>query len=314
MVVVDARGTIVACNQQLEALFGYGRDELQAQPLEVLIGDLAPGHRALRDGFMAHPTTRSMGAGRDLFGRHRDGHPVPVEIGLTPMRSASGDPLVVASIVDLTERRRHDSLLRESLAEKEMLLRELHHRSKNNLQLIASMLDLASQQSSPEEALHASRERINSISLIHEQLYQSKQVSALDFSEYAKDLVALVEGTWGRAGQHVSVRFTGGDVRLGLDRAIPAGLLLNELVSNAYKHAFPEARDGTLEVRLDREADEVRLSVLDDGVGLPEGKPATGHIGLELVNALTRQLRGTLRFERGAPGTHVHLRFPGGLS
>ena len=310
MLVTDAGGSIVAANRTLQQLFGYARDELMRQPIELLVDREAGVHSALREGYVRAPQTRPMAPGRDIFGKHRDGHSIPVEIALTSMRAASGDLLVIASIVDLTERRESERLLRETISEKEMLLRELHHRSKNNLQLIASMLDLAAGDDPRNEALRSSRERIESISLLHEQLDQSRTVAALDFTQYARDLVGLVEGSWGRRAP-IDVRFEAEPVRLGIDKAVPAGLLLNELLSNAYKHAFPDGRSGTLSVRITNEGDQVRLEVIDDGIGCGTASPAPGHIGLELVRALARQLRGTVQLDP-AHGTRAQVQFPKG--
>lgn len=307
MLLVDVRGSIVLVNAQIEAIFGYRRHELVGQRVDQLLPErFRRGHAANRDSFFRAPTSRPMGAGRELFGLRKDGREVPVEIGLSPLKTREGE-FVLASIVDITERKQAREALQASLSEKEVLLKELHHRAKNNLQLIASLLELASESPSPG-AIAQCRDRVQSIALVHEKLYQSGTFARIEVAEYVEALVEQMAQGWARPAVRVSVDipnlFT-----LPLDAAIPCGLVINELVINAFKHAFPEDRAGSVVVHARRENARVTLEVRDDGVGFPEGegrKP--GHIGLELLHALARQLRGELRFLRDA-GTCVRLSF-----
>lgn len=307
MMLVDERGTIRLVNAQIELLFGYTRAALVGRSVDELLPARFRGdHAGFRGSFFARPLARPMGAGRELFGLHQDGREVPVEIGLSPIRTAAG-LLVLASIVDITERREARDQLQASLSEKEILLRELHHRAKNNLQLIASLLDLASSAPGPD-VLKECRDRINSIALVHEKLYQSGTFARIDLSDYLRSLGEQVAHAWTRS--QVALRIEADDVSLRLDTAIPCGLVVNELVTNAFKHAFPDGRPGTIVVRVVREGERITLSVADDGVGMPEHRIPTGHIGLELVQGLARQLRGTLKFENHS-GTRVTLTFDG---
>lgn len=309
MLVVNHRGLIVETNKQLEQLFGYSRAELVNQPVEQLVPGPPEAHREHHAAYLSDPTLRPMGAGRDLFGRHRDGTLVPVEIGLTPMRTADGS-FVLASVIDLSERKRAQAQLEASLAEKETLLRELHHRAKNNLALIASLLDLASSRPGPE-VLAECRERIGSISLVHELLYQSETVSHIRFDAYVKTLGEQVAHAWAPPqGPRVEFVVDVTDLTVSLEQAVPCGLILNELLTNAWKHAFPE-RAGTITVRVRRQGSVITLEVKDDGVGMPADAVRTARMGLALVDALTRQLRGTLDTKTSAGGTHVTLTFEG---
>jgi two-component sensor histidine kinase len=198
-----------------------------------------------------------------------------------------------------------------SVREKDVLLREIHHRVKNNLQVISSLLNLqASRQSSDVRKLFVeTHARVRSIALVHEQLHRSDNFSAIDIYGYLKALTAGLLQTYGTLRTDVTVRGTAH--ALEIDAAIPCGLIVNELVSNALKYAFPNERGGTIAVSLSEEAEAVTLQVCDDGIGIPdtvdiERAPT---MGLQLVRSLAQQLGGTIDLERDQ-GTRVRIRFP----
>jgi PAS domain S-box-containing protein len=222
------------------------------------------------------------------------------------------------SIRDVTEREEARKALETSLREKELLLREIHHRVKNNLQIVASLLSLhlgTAENPKVREALMESRGRVQSMALIHEKIYRSRDVSAVNLEEYVADVVRSVAGAFGLPSRTVTLDIEAEPLPLDIDRAVPCGLVLNELVTNVYKHAFPQGQAGTLFVRIaaDREG-SAHITIADDGVGLPDGfDPKTLHsLGITIVAALVEQLRGTLRFSSGPSekGTAVHIRFP----
>jgi two-component sensor histidine kinase len=202
--------------------------------------------------------------------------------------------------------------LRVSLNEKEVLLREVHHRVKNNLQLIASLLNLQARNLGDERSrtiMEESQSRIHSIALVHETLYQSRELARINLAEYLRTLVRHLLESWIGASGRVRVSVNADEMELPIDAAIPCGLIVNELLTNALKHAFPDERTGSISVSVASDAPgRMRLAVVDDGVGLPEGvepgKPAG--LGLQLVWILTRQLRGTAVVRR-RPGTAVEL-------
>jgi PAS domain S-box-containing protein len=309
MLLVDGSGNITLVNRQIELLFGYARAELIGKSVDALVPARYRGHHPnLRGSFHAHPTARPMGAGRELFAVRKDGSEMPVEIGLSPLRTAAG-PFVLASIVDITERKEAERSLQTSLQEKEILLRELHHRAKNNLQLIASLLDLA-QDSPSQDVLAECRDRIHSIALVHEKLYQQGTVATIELEDYLISLSQQVAHAWTQTS--VAIEVHAANVSLPLDQAIPCGLVVNELVTNVFKHAFPDGRDGRVQVTARRvSTEELEVSVVDDGVGMPPGEVPRGHIGLELVHALARQLRGRVEFTSTGQGTRAVLTFKG---
>lgn len=217
---------------------------------------------------------------------------------------------------ELAERQRAEEQLRASLQEKDVLLKEVHHRVKNNLQVVSSLLSLQSRAVHDPQILSALRDsqgRVRTMGLIHERLYQSQDLSRVDFAEYMRSLVIYLFNSYGMEPVRVSldVQVPAG-LTMGVDVAIPCGLIVNELVSNAFKHAFPGGRKGTLHVELAPAGDgTMRLLIADDGVGLPEGFDVrdTRSLGLKLVASLTGELGGRLDVASG-PGTTFKITFP----
>lgn len=299
MVMIARDGRMVLVNTEAELLFGWSRDEMLGRPVEMLVPvRFRERHPELRTSFFDLPTTRAMGAGRDLFGLHRDGTEVPIEIGLNPIDTPEG-LCVLASIIDITQRKAAEALVRRSLTEKETLLREVHHRVKNNLQVISSMLSL--QQSYVAEpnlqrALEACRGRVKSMALVHEKLYLGGNLATIDFADYVRELsLMLVDSLANLRG--VRLEFRTSPVTFNIDTAIPVGLILNELVTNAIKHAFVGRTGGRIEVGLEPlHADRAVLWVADDGVGLPENFDASANttLGMRVVRSLVRQIDGKL--------------------
>ena len=312
MVVANQAGTIVLVNSQTEVMFGYPRHELLGQGVEILIPDrFRAQHPAYRSGYFDHPRVRPMGAGVALFGLRRDGTEFPIEISLSPMPAADG-VLVFSAIRDITERKKTEA---QAHAAREMYLKELHHRVKNNLQVISSLLFLQSTHTTDAasiEILKESQSRIRSIALIHEKLYRSPELTKIAFDEYVRDLLSDLTRTYATNQQEIIVKTMVEKVAFEIDTAIPCGLIINELISNAFKHAFPAGGGGgEVVVNLARAGvNEFILTVSDDGVGLPKDYDWKGStsLGLRLVTDLTRQLEGTLDVHAGK-GTVFSIRF-----
>jgi two-component sensor histidine kinase len=206
-----------------------------------------------------------------------------------------------------------EALIRNSLLEKEELLKEVHHRVKNNLQVIVSLLNLQARQISDERMqtlLEETRNRVQSISTIHERIYRAESFASIDLLGYAGQLAPDLIRFYGLEGR-VTVAIDGEEVTLELERAVPYGMLLNELVSNACKHAFPLGRIGHLIVQFRTQGEQIEMSVADDGPGLPEGFDyrKASSLGLKLIHGLVRQLGGMLEIQSGA-GTAIRVRFP----
>ena len=190
-----------------------------------------------------------------------------------------------------------------SLKEKEILLKEIHHRVKNNLQIISSLLNLQSGYVEDQQALASFKEsqsRIKSMALIHEKLYQSENSLQINFAEYVQQLVVNLFRVYGVDPATVALKVQVENILLGVDTAIPCGLILNELVSNCLKHAFPPGRSGEVNVSLIRVPDQnnkLALTVQDNGVGFPKHIDFSNSksLGLQLVNTLAAQLKGDVK-------------------
>lgn len=205
-----------------------------------------------------------------------------------------------------------ESAVRASLREKDLLLGEIHHRVKNNLQIINSLLDLQANMTADERAASALRDsqnRIQSMALIHQTLYQSHDFAKVGFGRFLTTLVVHLRSSYGRGDLEMSSRADA--VHMRIDRAIPCGLIVNELVTNSLKHAFPGQRAGSILVELRRlDADRVEVSVSDNGVGIPDGVDLDEQpsLGMQLVRVLTEQLGAELVIHRRNP-TRIDIRF-----
>lgn len=215
---------------------------------------------------------------------------------------------------EISERKRVEEQLRESLAEKENLLKEIHHRIKNNLQVVSTLLELQSYSLADEQSRRCfqdSQDRIRSMAMIHEKLYQASDVFFIDFGEYLDDLSKKLFNSYVSEPSRVSLRIEAEAVAVGIDDAIPCGLIVNELVSNSLKYAFADGRKGEITVCFRAGVDGcIMLTVSDNGIGLPAGLDigATETLGLQLVTILTRQLRGSIQLER-EQGTTFAINF-----
>jgi PAS domain S-box-containing protein len=215
---------------------------------------------------------------------------------------------------DITERKQAEEKIKASLREKEVLLQEIHHRVKNNLQIISSLLYLQSTRTEHPEAISAlreSRDRVKSMALIHERLYESPNLASIDVGGYVRSLVSDLRRSYITEDSSVRLTVNVGDIPLGITEAIPCGLIINELVSNAMKHAFPKGRDGEITIRLQRAgANQIALTVSDNGIGFPEQVDfrKSPSLGLTLVNSLVGQLEGSIELDR-SKGTAFTIRF-----
>lgn len=268
-------------------------------------------------------------AGREYTMFRPDGERRVVESHAVPFVDAQGRTVGgLNMLVDLTERRAMEQALRRSLAEKEALLKEVHHRVKNNLQVVSSLLRLEAQRvDTPAAAntLRSVQDRVRAMALLHESLYRSSDLSNLDLPQYLNELITRLLRAHAPAGTAVRLEFEAQAASLPLDQAVPCGLIVNELASNALRHALGPGTAGALRLTLrvrptasNADSDtELVLQVADDGPGLPDdlAERRSGSLGLQLVDDLARQLGATLAVRTGprtafGRGTEYELRVP----
>ena len=256
-----------------------------------------------------------------------NGEKIWAETNKIPYRDETGEVIgVIVSIQDITDRKQGEEHLQAALKEKDVLLMEIHHRVKNNLQIINSLLSLRSDMVHDPQSLQVFQDCQNSvraIALVHENIYQSYNLAQIDASEYVPNLVSHLLSLYNTHEPTITLNIDVAPLSLDLDSAIPFSLIITELVTNAFKHAFPAEKyppgaEKQLWVNMWSEEDEASnqhyvLRVRDNGVGLPSGFAIqhTTSLGLRLVHLLTQQLSGEIHFTGDEGGTAFQLTFPG---
>lgn len=305
----DLQGRLLRVNCESERQTGYSREELlNMNVMDLNATRLTP--EALSE--LVREIMRTRKASFETLNRHKDGHEFPVELRVVYVDLGSEAALLGISR-DITERKRAEEAMARSLHEKEVLLKEIHHRVKNNLQIISSLLSLQEQKMSDLgmlDVLAESRGRIMSMAIIHDQLYHSSDFAEIGMEEYLRQLLPRLIQTY-KGRRDIALRLDLHPIALSLDQAIPFGLIMNELITNALKHGFRERSKGVISISATLSGGMISLTVEDNGAGLPPGfmleKQST--LGLQIVILLTGQLHGDLAVTSG-PGTCFRLRFP----
>ena len=312
--IMTLDGHLSEINQAFAEMHGHQLDELKNTDIRLL--DVLR-ERTLQD---RADILRRVQAGEvvrfEVEHYHKDGHIFPLGVTLS-LINLGGQSVYLAFHQDLTARRQATEMLRSSLEEKTAMLREIHHRVKNSLQIVVSLLRLQTNRTESPEARTALRDvesRIFSMALLHEVLYRSASLSRIDFADYVKELCSHLLSPLGVAASRVQLDHQVDCRSLLLDQSVSCGLIITELVSNALKHAFPGDRAGRVLVEL-RETEErqVVLRVSDNGIGLPASfDPAQAStLGLRLIANLTQQLVGKCVFEKPASGgIAIQVTFP----
>lgn len=305
----DETGLVLDVNRQTCEALGYSREEL----IGMYPRDFDPSYSPERVALLMARLDREESVVFDTIHRRKDGTEFPVEVRVR--RFTDGvRRLSVALVGNISARKAAEEQLRAALEEKQVLLREVHHRVKNNLQVVCSLFDMQLHQAPTSDAagiLREAQNRVHSMALIHEQLYQQHTLSSIDFADYLRVLVSQLVGAYHSVGADLILELDLEPLELPVDAAIPCGLIINELTSNILKHAFIKRTTGSIRITIDRHHDLVNLTVSDDGSGIADGvdpyNPKT--LGLRLVTALTDQINGSVCFEN-RDGTTVRLAFP----
>ncbi len=297
IVIVSADGeTLELMNPRMTQMHGYTLREFNSKRFSEIVSP--NGRIALLENIgMAQKKGHHTFESENI---HKDKSVFPAMMDITAVKDHQGRILYyIIHIQDITERKRIELQAKEAY-KKEVLLKEIHHRVKNNLQTVASMLSLQSDYIKDKKALDVfteSQNRIKTITLIHEKLYQSKDLGKVEMSEYFDSLVINLVRSYTKRPSTIVTNLSAEGVSLGVDTAIPCGLIVNELVSNCLKHAFHDGVKGEIDVSLHQTEDEVyRLQVRDNGVGFPPEIDFrhTSSLGLQLVNMFVQQLHGTI--------------------
>ena len=310
--ITDVNNRILFVNDAFVRTYGFSEDELIGQDVALV---RSPSTPPILDEQIRRATLQGEWYG-EVLNRRADGSEFPVELWTSVVHNDEGQPVALVGVArDITERKRTDENLRASLREKEVLLKEIHHRVKNNLQVISSLLSLQAEYLTDESMLRIMRDsqsRVKSMALVHEKLYQSNNLAEIDFGDYVRVLVMQLFRSYGIPQDGVQMIITADTVALGVDRAIPCGIIVNELVTNALKYAFPDGRKGKVEVELrTMPSGIIRLAIRDDGVGLPQDSalPKADSLGLTLVHMLTDQVQGELTIPQTLTGAEFVLTF-----
>lgn len=315
LIVTSKDLTMQTVNKAICDMLGYRSEELLGRPVKMLFSNNASDigckcHERLGKECLTINIEKACYA--------KDGREIPVLLSISTMCDGKGNILGIVFVAkDITERKRAEEKIKKSLEEKETLLKEIHHRVKNNLQIVSSLLDHQTQFIKDQNVINIfaeSQNRIISMSLVHEKLYQSKDLSRINFDTYVYDLVAGLFQSYDVNHGKVALNLIIEDIQLDIDSAIPCGLIINELATNTLKYAFPADRKGEFRILFHRiDGDMLELIVGDNGIGLPEGLDfrKASSLGLHLVTILAEnQLHGEIKQNRNN-GTEFQIKFRG---
>jgi PAS domain S-box-containing protein len=311
-VLVHRDNRIAYINRAGQARFGYAEEEIRGRPLYDF---LAEESRPLVADRIRRRIAGEKVDDYEVNIVSRTGEPMTAIVRAIPIQFEGG-PAVLVALTEITERKRMERTLEASLHEKEALLRELYHRTKNNMQVICAMLALHSSGAVDPKVIQVFQEmenRIMSMALVHQKLYQSRNLDRIDLRDYFRELSGLLLRSYNVSRTRIALPLEMDALEVAIDVAIPLGLILNELISNSLKHAFPGERGGEIRIRF-REEDggKAVLEVSDNGVGLPPSFDfrKEGRMGLQSVFATAEhQLQGRVEFASDG-GVKFRLRFP----
>ncbi|HZW37976.1 MAG TPA: CHASE domain-containing protein [Ignavibacteriaceae bacterium] len=313
---MDLDGRCTFINSSASKMLNYESSELIGQFMHDIIHYKHPdgSEYSFKDCPINFALKRlePMRADNEYFWR-KDGTYFPVEFSIYPIIQKNITNGVVITFNDITERKKTLAELEYSLNEKTILLKEVHHRVKNNLQIISSLLSLQShsiKDDNVKEVFKESQNRISSMALVHEKLYQTSSMSRINFSDYIRELSAFLFRSYRNSPSNIKVILELEDIYLNIDTSITLGLIINELISNSLKHAFPNHHEGQVEIFLKVLNGSAQLTVKDNGIGLPEDfdYTKTNSLGFQLLINLVEQMNGSIDFYN-ENGTRFDIKF-----
>jgi PAS domain S-box-containing protein len=302
IVMADNKGIALRINQEFTKLFGYTPRETAGKALDELI---VPKKLRKSATLITEKVAKGERTAFEAIRCHKDGRMIAVSVLASPIVVGGKQIGTYGIYRNITERKKAEEQIKASLKEKEILLQEVHHRVKNNMQIISSLLNLQSRHIKDEESLElfkSSQSRVKSMALIHERLYQSKDFTRIDVADYVQNLTNHLFITYGISRDDIKLKINIKDIFLDINTAIPCALIINEIVSNSLKHAFPNGKKGEIKISMHPlSKDEVELVVGDNGVGIPEDANLrnTKSLGLYLVSMLAEdQLHGEIKLDK----------------
>lgn len=309
----DSSGSILAWNSECEKVTGFSAEEIIGNPQAAeMLYQKEDYHTYLKEQLIKHYDGNFRNLEGNIFCKTGDKKTV-LWSNMSDLYPIPGWSSWAVGI-DISDRKKAEEKLRASLAGKEVLLKEIHLRIKNNLQVINSLLSLQSRRISDVDSIDIFKEcknRINSISLVHEKLYESEDFANIDFGDYARVLAQQLFNSHSDKLPNVTLSMAVESIFLQVNKAIPCALILNELMMNSIKFGFPAGKKGEIKVEFySPEKESVSLIISDNGVGLPEGFDieVPGTLGMQIINALVRQLHGAIEIDRGK-GTKFAVTF-----
>ncbi len=307
VITTDINGKILTINKAGEELTGWKQEDARGKPLEevfyIVDADTGEKHGNLAKNITASGVIYKVPDNTILISQ--DKRKIYIADSVAPISDTKGNVLgIVLVFRDVTERKKYEQSLKSSLSQKEILLQELYHRTKNNMQVISSLLDLqaiSSENEDVERIIRDSKTRIRTMSIAHEKLYKSKSLSQIDMKEYINELALLMMHSYGIKPDRIQLHCDIQDVKLLIDIAIPCGLLITELLSNSFKYAFPKNRTGRVDIVLrSKDSNSLELIVSDNGVGLPDEFDITKGttLGIQLITQIVQhQLHGSYKID-----------------
>lgn len=312
--VVDNQGAITSYNQNFVTMWNIPKIFLNAGKSEVIMTHLQQQLKNPQEflsnvkDFQAHPARESFDMVEFVDGKIFERYSKPQIISNTVVGR-------VWSFRDITDRKHAEGKLVASLQEKEVLLREIHHRVKNNLQLISGLLDMTRMRTMDESTYSILTDmmlKIQTMAQIHTRLYESKQFGRINITDQIRDQVAALSNIYSHKGHEITCEFQSADIFLPVDQALPCALVINEILSNAYKHAFKGRKKGTITISIGEKKEKMHILVRDDGVGMPDDLDLShsNSLGLKLIRTLVQhQLKGSLMVHTGQ-GTEFVIEIP----
>ena len=312
VIVIDLEGKIEFTSPGALELFGYAnKKELIGHNFSKVVDPedkerIAPIYREVSEKGILRYTEFKM--------LKKDGTKFSGELNLSIIKDISGNKNSIMGIIrDITHHKKIEHEIKKSLKEKEILIKEIHHRVKNNMQIITSLLNLQSSYFDDKDIVSVfqeSQDRVKSMAMVHEKLYQSQDLASINYADYINSLTLSLFSSHGVDLRSINLNLDLETIYLGIDTAIPLGLLITEIVTNAIKHAFPDGQNGNINIKLERNNSVHTLTISDDGVGIPKDLELdnTDSLGIKLIMSLAEQLDAKLTIE-GVNGTEYVIKF-----